>query len=62
MGKFVYVPDVISIEELEENLLEIKELCLKVDRSDARGMLHEAISELANELDNIEKGHRDPLS
>lgn len=61
MGKFVYVPDVIEVEELEKHLLELKELCLKIDSSSARGVIYEAIGEAANELDNIEKGYRDPI-
>jgi len=60
MGKLVYVPDLISNKELESSLHELKELFLQVDHDVSRNVINEALSELYNEVDNIEKGYRHP--
>jgi len=60
MGKFLYVPDAMPADEAEALLSRLAELVPKVDHYIARGRLHEAIAELAIEVDNIEKGYRGP--
>lgn len=58
MGNFLYVPDAMPADEAEAMMKRLAELIPKVDHYIARGRLNEAISELANEVDNIEKGYR----
>lgn len=60
MGKFLYLPDPMPPDEAEAMLKRLADLIPKVDHYIARGQLNEAISELANEVDNIEKGYRGP--
>ena len=60
MGKFLYVPDAMPADEAEALLSRLAELVPKVDHYIARGRLNEAIADLSNEVDTIEKGYRGP--
>lgn len=60
MGKFLYVPDAMPPDEAAVMLKRIADLVPKVDHYIARKCLNEVISELVNEVDNIESGHRGP--
>lgn len=58
MGKLIYVPDVMDKAETKVLIDELSRLVAKVDHFVARSVLNDAISELKNEVDNIESGHR----
>ncbi|MEM5461930.1 hypothetical protein VSR69_45430 [Paraburkholderia phytofirmans] len=54
MRNFQDSVDPMSEEEIEQKLAHLAELARKVDHRVSRTRLNEAISELLNEIDNLE--------
>lgn len=57
MRNFQNSVDPMSDDEIEQKLLHLAELARRVDHRVSRTKINEAISELLNEIDNLENDH-----